>query len=189
MVPIYKTDEEHAQVLAKMDEIHLALDGLGISCKIDDRDTLRPGFKFAEWELKGVPVRLAMGARDLASGTVEVARRDTLTKETMALEGIAAHIQGLLEDIQANIYNKALAFRDSNIEKCDSWDEFKEKIQTGKFLLCHWDGTVETEQAIKDATKATIRCIPIDSCVCEEEGKDIFSGKPSSRRVVFAISY
>ena len=189
MVPIYKTDEEHAQVLAKMDEIRLALDGLGISCKIDDRDTLRPGFKFAEWELKGVPVRLAMGARDLASGTVEVARRDTLTKETMALEGIAAHIQGLLEDIQANIYNKALAFRDSNIEKCDSWDEFKEKIQTGKFLLCHWDGTVETEQAIKDATKATIRCIPIDSCVCEEEGKDIFSGKPSSRRVVFAISY
>ena len=172
MVPIYKTDEEHAQVLAKMDEIRLALDGLGISCKIDDRDTLRPGFKFAEWELKGVPVRLAMGARDLASGTVEVARRDPLTKE-----------------IQANIDNKALAFRDSNIEKCDSWDEFKEKIQTGKFLLCHWDGTVETEQAIKDATKATIRCIPIDSCVCEEEGKDIFSGKPSSRRVVFAISY
>ncbi len=189
MVPIYKTEDEHSQVLSKMDEIRLALDSLGISCKIDDRDTLRPGFKFAEWELKGVPVRLAMGARDLAAGTVEVARRDKLTKETMALEGIAEHISGLLDDIQDSIYNKALAFRDSRIEKCDDWNEFKEKIQTGKFLLCHWDGTAETEQAIKDATKATIRCIPIDSCVCEEPGKDIFSGKMSERRVVFAISY
>ena len=189
MVPIYKTDEEHAAVIAKMEEVRDALDKLGISSRIDDRDTLRPGFKFAEWELKGVPVRLAMGARDLAAGTVEVARRDTLSKETMALEGIAEHISGLLEDIQNNIYNKALAFRDSHIEKCDSWDEFKDKIQTGKFLLCHWDGTAETEQSIKDATKATIRCIPVDSCVCEEEGKDIFSGKPSHRRVVFAIAY
>ena len=120
---------------------------------------------------------------------MEVARRDTLTKETMALEGIEQHISKLLDEIQQNIYDKALAFRDSNVEKCDDWEEFKTKIQTGKFLLCHWDGTVETEQAIKDATKATIRCIPIDSYVCEEEGKDIFSGKPSHRRVVFAISY
>ncbi len=188
-VPIYKTDGERAEILAKMEELRDALGALGISCRIDDRDTLRPGFKFAEWELKGVPVRIAMGARDLASGTVEVARRDTLTKETMAFDGIAAHISGLLDDIQDNIYRKALAFRDSRMEKCDSWDEFREKIQTGKFLLCHWDGTAETEQAIKDATKATIRCIPIDSCVCEEEGRDIFSGKPSHRRVVFAISY
>ena len=136
-----------------------------------------------------MPVRLAMGARDLAAGTVEVARRDTLTKETMPLEGIAEHIDALLEAIQQNIYDKAAAFRDAHIEKCDSWEEFKEKIQTGKFLLCHWDGTAETEQKIKDETKATIRCIPVDTCVCEEEGTDIYSGKPSHRRVVFAISY
>ncbi len=189
MVPIYRSDEEHADVIARLGEIKAQLSSKGISVKIDDRDTLRPGFKFAEWELKGVPVRLAVGERDLAAGTVEVARRDTLTKETMSLEGIAEHICSLLDDIQANIYDKALRFRDANIEKCDDWEEFKAKIQTGKFLLCHWDGTVETEQAIKDATKATIRCIPIDSCVCEEKGVDIYSGKPSERRVVFAISY
>ena len=189
MVPIYKTDEERAAVLAKMDEIRQALEAQGHSVKVDDRDTVRPGFKFAEWELKGVPVRLAMGARDLAAGTVEVARRDTLTKETMALEGIADHIATLLDDIQQNIYAKALAFRDANVEKCDSWEEFKAKIDTGKFLLCHWDGTAETEQAIKDETKATIRCIPVDSFVCEEEGVDIYSGKPSKQRVVFGIAY
>jgi len=189
MVPIYRTEEEMNAVLTEFDKIKAGLEALGVSVKIDSRDTLRPGFKFAEWELKGVPVRLAMGARDLAAGTVEVARRDTLTKETMQLEGIEAHIKGLLDDIQQNIYNKALAFRESNVEKCDDWEEFKVKIQQGKFLLCHWDGTTETEQAIKDATKATIRCIPVDSYVCEEPGKDIFSGKPSDRRVVFAISY
>jgi prolyl-tRNA synthetase len=189
MVPIYRGEEERNAVLEKMADVKKALEALGHSVKIDDRDTLRPGFKFAEWELKGVPVRLAMGARDLQAGSVEVARRDTLTKETMPLEGIAEHIHTLLDDIQQNIYDKALAFRDANVEKCDSWDEFKEKIQTGKFLLCHWDGTTETEQAIKDATKATIRCIPVDSYVCEEEGVDIYSGKPSHRRVVFAISY
>ena len=189
MVPIYRGDDELAAVMAELDKIKQQLEALGVSVKIDDRDTLRPGFKFAEWELKGVPVRLAMGARDLAAGTVEVARRDTLTKETMQLEGIADHIKGLLDAIQQNIYDKALAFRDSNVEKCDDWEEFKTRIQQGKFLLCHWDGTSETEQAIKDATKATIRCIPVDSFVCEEEGKDIFSGKPSHRRVIFAISY
>ena len=189
MVPIYKGDEELAAVSAKMEELKKELEALGHRVKIDDRDTVRPGFKFAEWELKGVPVRLAIGARDLAAGTIEVARRDTLTKETMPIEGIAQHIDTLLEDIQQNIYDKALAFRDAHVEKCDSWEEFKEKIQTGKFLLCHWDGTAETEQAIKDATKATIRCIPIDSYVCEEEGFDIYSGKPSHRRVVFAIAY
>ena len=189
MVPIYKTEDERNEVLAKMQEISGELDRLGVSWKIDDRDTLRPGFKFAEWELKGVPVRLAMGARDLEAGTVEVARRDTLTKETMPLEHLADHIPALLDSIQQNIYDKALAFRDAHVEKCDSWEEFKEKIQTGRVLLCHWDGTPETEQAIKDETKATIRCIPIDSYVCEEEGRDIYSGKPSQRRVVFAISY
>ncbi|MCQ2134440.1 MAG: proline--tRNA ligase [Bacteroidales bacterium] len=189
MVPIFKTAEEHEAILDKMYELKKALEAKGHSVKIDDRDTLRPGFKFAEWELKGVPVRLAMGPRDLAAGTVEVHRRDTLEKKTMELAGLENSIEGLLDDIQANIYKKAFDFRESRVEKCDSWEEFKEKIGTGKFLLCHWDGTPETEQAIKDATKATIRCIPEDSFVCEEEGKDIFSGKPSSRRVVFGIAY
>ncbi|MBQ9399114.1 MAG: proline--tRNA ligase [Bacteroidales bacterium] len=189
MVPIFKTDEEHAAIMEKFDSLKSALEALGHSVKIDDRDTLRPGFKFAEWELKGVPVRIALGARDLASGTVEVSRRDTLTKETVALEGVEQYIHTLMDAIQKNIYEKALAFRTANIQKCDSWEEFKTEIQNGKFLLCHWDGTVETEQKIKDETKATIRCIPIDSVVCEEEGKDIYSGKPSHRRVVFAISY
>ncbi len=189
MVPIFKTEEEQSRILEKMTELKKALEAEGHTVKIDDRDNLRPGFKFAEWELKGVPVRLAMGPRDLDNGTVEVHRRDTLEKQTVALEGLDKSIASLLDDIQTNIYRKAFDFRAENVEKCDSWDEFKEKIGTGKFLLCHWDGTAETEQAIKDATKATIRCIPVDSFVCEEEGKDIFSGKPSKQRVVFAISY
>ena len=189
MVPIFKTDEEHDAILERMDSIKKQLEALGVSVTIDDRDTLRPGFKFAEWELKGVPVRLAMGGRDRANGTAEIARRDTLSKETLSVEGIAEAIRHLLDDIQQNIYNKALAFRDTNVEQCDSWDECQAQIKTGKFLLCHWDGTAETEQKIKDETKATIRCIPIDSYVCEEKGVDIYSGKPSERRVVFAISY
>lgn len=189
MVPIFKTTDEHNEILDKMHELKKSFEALGISVKIDDRDTLRPGFKFAEWELKGVPVRIAMGPRDLQNGTVEVARRDTLTKETMNIEGLDTHVKTLMDLIQKNIYDKALTFRDANVRKCDSWEEFKEKIKEGGFLLCHWDGTAETEQAIKDETKATIRCIPMDSYVCEEEGKCIYSGKPSHRRVVFAISY
>ena len=189
MVPIYKAEEERAAVLEKFQELAKALEAKGISVKIDDRDTLRPGFKFAEWEVKGVPVRLALGARDLAAGSIEVFRRDTLAKETVTIDSVVESIPALLEDIQKNIYAKAEAFRAERVEKCDSWDEFKEKIGTGKFLLCHWDGTPETEQAIKDATKATIRCIPVDSFVCEEEGKDIYSGKPSHGRVIFAIAY
>ena len=189
MVPIYKADDEKAAVLSKFEELRKALEAKGISVKIDDRDTLRPGFKFAEWEVKGVPVRLALGARDLSAGSIEVFRRDTLSKETVSIDSVAESIPALLDDIQKNIYSKALAFREAHVEKCDSWDEFKEKIGTGKFLLCHWDGTPETEQAIKDATKATIRCIPVDSFVCEEEGKDIYSGKPSHGRVIFAIAY
>ena len=189
MVPIYKTDEDHAKILEKMDQLKKALEAEGHTVKIDDRDTLRPGFKFAEWELKGVPVRLAMGPRDLENGTVEVHRRDTLEKQTVALEGLDKSIAALLDDIQKTIYKKAYDFRAANVEKCDDWEEFKAKIGTGKFLLCHWDGTAETEQKIKDETKATIRCIPVDSFVCEEEGKDIYSGKPSKQRVVFAISY
>ena len=189
MVPIYKTAEEHEAILDKMYEIKKELEADGRSVKIDDRDTLRPGFKFAEWELKGVPVRIAIGPRDLQNGTVELARRDTLTKESAPVEGLAATIEKLLDDIQANIYKKAFDFREANVRKCDDWEEFKTEIQKGGFLLCHWDGTAETEQKIKDETKATIRCIPVDSFVCEEEGKDIYSGKPSHRRVIFAISY
>ena len=189
MVPIYKTAEEHEAILDKMYEIKKELEADGRSVKIDDRDTLRPGFKFAEWELKGVPVRIAIGPRDLQNGTVELARRDTLTKESAPVEGLAATIEKLLDDIQANIYKKAFDFREANVRKCDDWEEFKTEIQKGGFLLCHWDGTAETEQNIKDETKATIRCIPVDSFVCEEEGKDIYSGKPSHRRVIFAISY
>ena len=189
MVPIYKTAEEHEAILDKMYEIKKELEADGRSVKIDDRDTLRPGFKFAAWELKGVPVRIAIGPRDLQNGTVELARRDTLTKESAPVEGLAATIEKLLDDIQANIYKKAFDFREANVRKCDDWEEFKTEIQKGGFLLCHWDGTAETEQKIKDETKATIRCIPVDSFVCEEEGKDIYSGKPSHRRVIFAISY
>ena len=189
MVPIYKTAEEHEAILDKMYEIKKELEADGRSVKIDDRDTLRPGFKFAEWELKGVPVRIAIGPRDLQNGTVELARRDTLTKESAPVEGLAATIEKLLDDIQANIYKKAFDFREANVRKCDDWEEFKTEIQKGGFQLCHWDGTAETEQKIKDETKATIRCIPVDSFVCEEEGKDIYSGKPSHRRVIFAISY
>lgn len=189
MVPIFKTDDEHARILEKMSQLKKALEAEGHTVKIDDRDTLRPGFKFAEWELKGVPVRLAMGPRDLENGTVEVHRRDTLEKQTVALEGLDKSIAVLLDDIQKTIYQKAFDFRAANVEKCDDWEEFKAKIGTGKFLLCHWDGSAETEQKIKDETKATIRCIPVDSFVCEEEGKDIYSGKLSSRRVVFGIAY
>ena len=189
MVPIYKTAEEHEAILNKMYEIKKELEADGRSVKIDDRDTLRPGFKFAEWELKGVPVRIAIGPRDLQNGTVELARRDTLTKESAPVEGLAATIEKLLDDIQANIYKKAFDFREANVRKCDDWEEFKTEIQKGGFLLCHWDGTAETEQKIKDETKATIRCIPVDSYVCKEEGVDIYSGKPSHERVVFAIAY
>lgn len=189
MVPIYKTDEERSRVLEQFEIIKKELEAKGHSVEIDDRDTLRPGFKFAEWELKGVPVRIAMGARDLENGSIEVARRDTLEKATLPIDGIAEHVDSLLDDIQKGIYEKALSFRDANIRKCDSWEEFKQEITKGGFLLCHWDGTAETEQKIKDETKATIRCIPVDSCVCEEEGVDIYSGKPSHRRVVFAIAY
>ena len=189
MVPIFKTDEDHNAIVQRMSEIKAELEKAGVSVKIDDRDTLRPGFKFAEWELKGVPVRIAMGPRDLAAGTLEIARRDTLEKSSVSQEAVVEHIEQLLVDIQQNIYNKALAFRDANVRKVDSWDEFKEEIKKGGFLLCHWDGTTETEERIKEETKATIRCIPVDSYVCEEEGKCIYSGKPSHRRVIFSIAY
>ena len=156
--------------------------------KIDDRDNVRSGFKFAEYELKGVPVRLAMGPRDLENGTIELVRRDTLEKETVPQDGLADRIETLMTDIQQNIYRKALAYRDSMITRVDTWEEFKEVLETkGGFISAHWDGTVESEVSIKDATKATIRCIPIDAP--DEEGVCIYSGKPSHRRVLFARSY
>ena len=189
MVPIYKSDEERNLVLDKMYEVKKALEAKGHSVEVDDRDNLRPGFKFAEWELKGVPVRLAMGPRDLQNGTVEVARRDTLAKITEPLEGLDDRIIGLLDDIQKSIYQRAYDFRAENVRKVDTWDEFKEEIEKGGFLLCHWDGTAETEARIQEETKATIRCIPVDSFVLEEEGKCVYSGKPSHQRVIFARSY
>ncbi len=189
MVPIYKGDEQRDAILNRMDELKKELVALGVTVKIDDRDNLRPGFKFAEWELKGVPVRIAIGPRDLENGVVELARRDTLTKESVAQEGLAEYVKGLMDTIQENIYAKALKFRDDNTRKVDSWEEFKEEIEKGGFLLCHWDGTKETEERIKEETKATIRCIPTDSFVIEEEGTCIYSGKPSKQRVIFARAY
>ena len=176
-------------ILARMDELKAEFEAKGLSVKIDDRDNLRPGFKFAEWELKGVPVRVVIGPRDLEGGHVELARRDTSTKENISQEGLADHIAALMDEIQKNLYAKALAFREANIRKVDTWEDFKVEIEKGGFLLCHWDGTPETEEKIKDETKATIRCIPIDSYVCEEEGTCVYSGKPSHRRVIFARAY
>ena len=171
-----------------MNVIAQELRAKGISVKIDDRDNVRSGFKFAEYELKGVPVRLAMGPRDMAAGTVEIARRDTLTKESVSQQEVVAKVEQMLEEIQANIFKKALSFRDSMITRVDTWDEFVKTLdEKGGFISAHWDGTVETEIAIKEATKATIRCIPLDSV--EEQGVCIYSGKPSSHRVLFARSY
>lgn len=187
IVPIYKNDEQLAAISEKAGEILKALKALGISVKFDNNDTKKPGWKFAEYELKGVPVRLALGARDLENGTVEVARRDTLTKETVSLEGIEQYVAGLLEQIQENIYRKAFDYRTSVTREVNSYDEFKVEIEKGGFLLCHWDGTSETEEKIKDDTKATIRCIPIDDDA--EAGVCMVTGKPSARRVVFARAY
>lgn len=189
MVPVFKKPEEEEAVLAKMREFKELMERAGLTVKIDDRDNLRSGFKYAEWELKGVPVRIAMGPRDLENRTAEVVRRDTLEKEFVSWDSLVEHVAALMEQIQQNIYQKALDFRNANTYKVDSWDEFKQKIEEGGFLLCHWDGTKETEAKIQEETKATIRCIPIDSFVCEEEGKCVYSGKPSKRRVIFAKSY
>ncbi len=187
IVPIYKNMEQLAQISEKALEIKKDLESKGISVKYDDRDTQKPGWKFAEYEFKGVPVRIAIGPRDLENGTVEVARRDTLEKEFYQATNIATKIEHLLEHIQSNLYEKALAFRENNTYRVDSWEEFKQKLDEGGFLLAHWDGTSETEQAIKEETKATIRTIPLDGQT--ESGKCIYSGKPSQRRVVFARAY
>ena len=188
LIPIYKGEEQMRQIVERLRTIAEELKSKGLSVKIDDRDNVRSGFKFAEYELKGVPVRLALGPRDLENGTIELVRSDTLEKETVPQEGLTDRVAALMDEIQQNIFRKALDYRNSMITKVDTWDEFVDVLENkGGFISAHWDGTVETEVAIKDATKATIRCIPMDAG--EEEGKCVFSGKPSHRRVLFARSY
>ena len=186
IIPIGKPD----QIVAVTEAMKPVIDALrqkGISVKFDDADNKRPGFKFADYELKGVPVRLVMGGRDLENGTVEVMRRDTLEKETVQFEGIAEYVINLLDKIQENIFEKARAFRDAHIYECDNYEEFKEKVKDGGFFLCHWDGTAETEAKIKEETQATIRCVPFG--VEQTPGVDMVSGKPSKARVIIARSY
>lgn len=188
IVPIYKGEEELQKISTFVDELFPQLKQLGISVKYDDRDSQRPGFKFAEYELKGVPVRLAIGARDMENGTVELARRDTKEKFTVSQDGLAEYISQMLEQIQQNIYNKALQFRNEHITQANSYEEFKELLETKTgFISAHWDGTAETEKRIKEETKATIRCIPLNNEV--EDGVCILTGKPSKQRVLFAKAY
>lgn len=187
IIPIYKNAEQLAAVSARVEPIVAELRTKGISVKYDDADNKRPGFKFADYELKGVPVRLAIGARDLENNTVEVMRRDTLEKSSASLDGIVEYVANLLEDIQNNIYTKALNYRNSRMIEVDTYEEFKEKIEEGGFILAHWDGTTETEERIKEETKATIRCIPLDGD--KTPGKCMVTGKPSAQRVIFARNY
>ncbi len=187
IVPIYKGAEQLEAISKRLEPIISELKKRGISVKFDDNDTKKPGWKFAEYELKGVPVRLALGSRDLENGTIEVARRDTLTKETYSIEGIENHIEQLLEDIQKNIYQKALDFRAKTTKTVDTYEEFKVAIEEGGFILAHWDGTPETEEKIKAETKATIRCIPLQGD--KTPGVCMVTGKPSSQRVLFARAY
>ncbi len=188
IIPIFKNEEQLRTIDSTVGSLIKELRSQGVRVKYDNSDTNKPGWKFAEYELQGVPVRLGLGMRDIENGTVEIARRDTRTKETRPMEGIAAHIGELLSEIQQNLFNKALAFRQSNTHKVDTYEEFKDVLENkGGFILAHWDGTSETEEKIKEETKATIRCIPLDSE--EEQGACIYSGAPSGRRVVFARSY
>ena len=182
-----QNEEQLRQIDEKAEKIMQQLKALGISVKYDNADNKKPGWKFSEYELKGVPVRLAMGGRDLENNTIEIARRDTLTKETVPCEGIANHVKNLLDEIQQNIYQKAFDFRVSQIREVNSYDEFKVEIEKGGFLLCHWDGTPETEELVKNETKATIRCIPLEED--KTPGKCMVTGKPSVQRVIFARAY
>jgi prolyl-tRNA synthetase len=188
IIPIYKNDEEFANITSFVDVLASKLKRIGVSVKYDNRDTQRPGFKFAEYELKGVPIRLAIGGRDMENGTVELARRDTREKMTVMQEGLEIYIPQLLDEIQENIYNKAFQYRAEHITEANSYDELKELLDgKGGFISAHWDGTPETEQKIKEETKATIRCIPLDNKL--EDGICIYSGKPSIQRVLFARAY
>ena len=187
IVPIYKGDDQLSQINERVAPIVEKLKAMGISVKYDNADNKRPGFKFADYELKGVPVRLVLGARDLANGTIEVMRRDTLEKGTVSIDGIEEYVKNLLDDIQNNIFQKALKHRSDLTYTVDTYDEFKEQIEKGGFILAHWDGTPETEERIKEETKATIRCIPLDGD--KTPGKCMVTGKPSAQRVVFARNY
>jgi prolyl-tRNA synthetase len=187
IVPIFKKQDQLDALMEKLNPLADELKKLGIRVQVDASDKATPGFKFAEYELKGVPLRLAMGGRDLENGTIELARRDTMTKETVSFDGIVETIQNLLKEIQDNIYQKALNFRLENTREVNTWEEFKEEIKKPGFLLCHWDGTPETEEKIKAETKATIRCIPLEGD--KTPGTCIYTGKPSAQRVIFAIAY
>ena len=187
IVPIFKGEEQLKELTAKLQPVIDQLRELGITVKYDDTDNKRPGFKFADYELKGVPVRLAMGGRDLENNTIEVMRRDTLEKESLSFDGIVEHIKNLLDDIQANIFKKAKDFRNAHIYECENYDEFKERVKDGGFFLCHWDGTEETEAKIKEDTQATIRCVPY--MFEQTPGVDMVSGKPAKYRVIIARSY
>jgi len=187
IVPIYKAAEDLTAISEKVAPLLDDLKAAGISVKYDDSENQRSGWKFAEYELRGVPIRLGIGMRDLENGTIEVARRDTLTKESRSLDGIVHHLISLLDEIQSNIYQKALGFREQNTFRVDTWDEFKDQIERGGLILAHWDGTAETEERIKEETKATIRCIPLDAP--HEDGPCVYSGNPSVKRVVFARAY
>ena len=187
MIPIYKNDEQLNAIREKLQPVIRELQAAGISVKLDDSDNKRPGFKFADYELKGVPVRLAMGARDLENNTIELMRRDTLEKENVSFDNIAQHVTELLADIQNNLFEKARRYRDAHIYECDNYDEFKTKVKDGGFFLCHWDGTAETEAKIKEETQATIRCIPFG--YEQTESVDMVSGKPAKCRVIIARSY
>lgn len=187
IVPIFKGEEQLKELTAKLQPVIDQLRELGITVKYDDTDNKRPGFKFADYELKGVPVRLAMGGRDLENNTIELMRRDTLEKESVSFDGIVERVKALLDDIQDNIFHKAKAFRDSHIYECDNYEEFKEKVKDGGFFLCHWDGTEETEAKIKEDTQATIRCVPY--MFEQTPGVDMVSGKPAKYRVIIARSY
>ncbi len=191
IVPIYKKPEELDAINAKVDVWTAALREKGISVKYDNADNKKPGWKFAEYELKGIPVRLALGSRDMENNTIEVMRRDTLEKETVSQDGIVEYVEKLLVEIQQNIFEKAKTMRNNFIRRVDTWDEFKVEIEKGGFLLCHWDGTTETEERIKEETKATIRCIPFEPITDDDlkPGVDMLTGKPSARRVLFARSY
>ena len=187
LIPIYKTEEQLDAIRIKFAAIADELKAMGLSVKLDDNDQKRPGFKFADYELKGVPVRLVMGGRDLENGTIEVMRRDTLEKEERSVDNIAAYVKSLLDDIQQNIFQKALTFRDEHIFECEDYEEFKQRVKDGGFFLCHWDGTPETEARIKEETQATIRCVPF--AFEQTPGTDMVSGKPAKYRVLIARSY
>ena len=187
IVPIFKGEEQLKALTDKLQPVIDQLRELGITVKYDDADNKRPGFKFADYELKGVPVRLAMGGRDLENNTIEVMRRDTLEKESVSFDGIVERIKNLLDEIQDNIFKKAKDFRDAHIYECENYEEFKEKVKDGGFFLCHWDGTEETEAKIKEDTQATIRCVPY--MFEQTPGVDMVSGKPAKYRVIIARSY